>query len=78
MSLHLITAPLAYPVSLQETKSFLRVDAADEDATILSLIASATAYLDGADGIMGRALVEQTWELRDCEFGEWIAVPLPP
>jgi uncharacterized phiE125 gp8 family phage protein len=79
MSLHLITAPARAPVTLEQAKDYLRVTGTDDDARIRANIAAATAYLDGRDGVLGRCLVLQTWELR---LHEWpcgdIELPLPP
>lgn len=59
----LVTAPAATPVSLAEAKQHLRVDDGDIgfDAQITRAIAAATGHLDGHGGILGRALVTQTW-----------------
>lgn len=57
----LITAPTADVVSLVEMKAHLRVDHADEDATITAMTAAAVAHLDGYGGILGRAIMPQTW-----------------
>lgn len=63
MALKLKTPPGIMPVTLGEAKAHCRVDHADDDAQIIALIAAATSYLDGYQGIMGRALIEQEWEL---------------
>lgn len=79
MALILITAPVADPISLTETKAHLRVDNTDEDTLISGLIAAATAHLDGKDGMLGRCLVPQTWELvLDAFPSDGIEIPLPP
>lgn len=57
----LIEPPTASAVSLAEAKAHLRVDGDDEDLLIQTYIDAATAYLDGMDGILGRALCPQTW-----------------
>lgn len=63
MALKLIT-PAADPiVSLEDMKAHLRVDHADDDTLIEGLIKAATSYFDGWSGILGRALIAQTWEL---------------
>ncbi len=59
MSLRLIAAPLAEPLNLAETKTFLRVDAADEDAYISALIVTARMWVEKK---IGRALITQTWD----------------
>ena len=58
-----ITPPAEEPVTLAEAKEHLRVAHDSEDAHISSLIAAARTHLDGAQGILGRALVTQTWRL---------------
>lgn len=78
MTLYLITASAAVTVSLAEAKSHLRVDGTDEDLLINSLISAATSHIDGRDGLLGRALVTQTWELRLDGFEREIQIPLPP
>lgn len=82
MDLTLITPPAAAPVSLAEAKVHLRVLNTAEDTLITALIEAAAAHLGGRDGILGRALVTQTWELRLASFGcapdAGIDLPLPP
>lgn len=50
-------------ISLAEAKRHLRVeeDGGDEDELIMGYVAAATQYLDGYEGVLGRALVTQTW-----------------
>jgi len=78
MSLTLVTAPTAEPVSLTEAKAHLRVTGSDEDTLITAMIAATRQNLDGRDGWLGRALMTQTWELRLDRFPASITVPLPP
>jgi len=61
MSLFLVTAPTVEPVSLQEAKLHLRVDAdvTDEDALIAPLIEPARDY---AETFTHRAFLTQTWD----------------
>lgn len=84
-----VTAPTAELVTLAEARRHLRIwDASDtlEDPYIQSLIDSATNLMDGPDGIIGRALLEQTVEITLDRFPEWcsgsypprIKLPLPP
>ena len=63
MTLHLVTAPAADVVSVGDVKAHLRVDGDDEDAVIADMIGQATAEIDGRDGLLGRALMTQTWRL---------------
>ncbi len=77
MSLELITPPATEPVTLDQAKAHLKVDTADDDALIASLIAAARA---SAEWHTGRAFVTQSWTLwldcwpRDCA----VDIPLPP
>lgn len=84
-----VTAPTADLVTLAEARRHLRIwDAGDtiEDPYIQSLISAATNLMDGPDGIVGRALLEQTFDLTLDRFPEWcsgayppsIKLPLPP
>ena len=60
-------------------KLFIHVDTAADDERIRSLSAAAEARLDGADGLLGRALMRQTWLL---SLPDWppsgYCLPLPP
>lgn len=78
MSLTLVSAAPAYPVTLAEAKAQLRLDTTDDDTLVDALIAAATAHIDGRDGWLGRALVTQTWDLKLDAFPGIIEVPLPP
>lgn len=71
-------APAATPVSLAEAKAHLRVDFDDDDTLISALIDSVTAHLDGRDGVLGRALVTQTWRADFDGFASRIDLPLHP
>lgn len=73
-----IAPPEATPVSLVEAKTHLRVDFDDDDTLIASLIDVATAHVDGWSGILGRALVTQTWRQDFCAFGCRLRLPLAP
>jgi uncharacterized phiE125 gp8 family phage protein len=55
---YLLAGPAEEPVSLAETKAFLRLDADTEDALVTTLIAAARLHVEGTTG---RALVRQGW-----------------
>lgn len=80
MPLYLIEGPVQNDVlAVEDAKKHLRVDFDDDDDLIESYIATAIQNVDGRDGWLGRALVEQTWELRLPDFGgPVIPIPLPP
>lgn len=77
MSLKLITAPTAEPITLQEAKDHLRVDSTDDDALISAIIEAARQHLDGRDGILSRALMPQTWDYSIDRFPDGDTIPLP-
>lgn len=80
MALTLVTAPTGLPLSLDEIKAQTRIDHDTEDALLDAYLRAAVSHLDGRDGVLGRALMTQTWDLTlDCfPYGEPIRVPLPP
>ena len=58
MTLVPIAGPTSEPVSLEETKAHLRVDADAEDTLILSLITAARVHVEVSLGV---ALLTQSW-----------------
>jgi uncharacterized phiE125 gp8 family phage protein len=77
MGVKLITAPAVEPVSLEEAKKHLHIDADDEDETIASLIMAAREW---CEAFQGRAYITQSWELVLDSFPAkpYIDLPLPP
>jgi uncharacterized phiE125 gp8 family phage protein len=82
MALRLITPPAGLPVTLDEAKAHLRVDSTDEDLLITALIQAATSHVQH---FLGRALIDQTWELVIDRFPHYhyhrrmeVMLPLPP
>lgn len=75
MTLTLITPPSSQVVTKEEMKQHLRIMDFDEDAVISGLIAAATAHLDGWRGILGRAIMPQTWRV-DALAGD-VILPMP-
>lgn len=75
----LVTPPADPVVTLAEAKAHCRVDSSDDDDLITALVAAATSHLDGWSGILGRALMPQTWEVSfDCFPAREIRIPLGP
>jgi uncharacterized phiE125 gp8 family phage protein len=70
--------PATTPVSLTEAKAHLRVDFDDDDDLITALIAAATDHVDGWAGVLGRALVTQTWRQDFNCFRPSLRLPLAP
>ena len=58
MALVMTAAPATEPISVPEAKAHLRVDVADEDALIASLIAAARLLVERT---LGLALITQGW-----------------
>lgn len=75
MALQLITGPASEPVTRTEAKAHLRVDHADDDTMIDSIIAAARATCEDR---LQRSLLEQTWEKQLDEFPAAIALPRGP
>ncbi|RVK61936.1 hypothetical protein CN162_01445 [Sinorhizobium meliloti] len=74
----LVTAPSALPVSLAEVKSALRVDGGDSDTDLERLIRSAVDHYEGWSGILGIALVAQTWRQDFNSFDRKMMLGLRP
>lgn len=79
-----VTPPVAAPITLAEARTHLRSDTsfapdAAEDALITGLIDAAVNWLDGWTGVLGMALMPQTWEMALDAFPNLeIMVPLGP
>lgn len=77
MALRLITGPVN-PVTLAEAKAQCRANDAEDDL-IAIYMASAMEHIDGRNGVLGRAIATQTWELSYDAFPAGpIELPLPP
>lgn len=78
--LELVDGPSAPLVSLDEAKAHLRLHGIDDhDDRVGVAIAATMGQLDGWSGVLGRALVTQTWRLwLDAFPRAEIRLPLPP
>lgn len=72
----LVTAPSVPLLTLAEAKAQLRVDVTDEDTLITALVTAANSYLDGYTGVLGRALLQQTWQVDFDSFGDGMRLPV--
>lgn len=76
MGLKLITPAATDPITLVEAKAQLRVTDNDSDTEIGNMVKAATRY---AEMFLGRALIDQTWDLYLDKFPlAEIKIPLPP
>lgn len=73
MTPQLITPPVGSLVTLALIKAHCRVDGTDDDALLTHYADAAAAYLDGRSGVLGRAVLAQTWRQ---EFSGWGALRL--
>ncbi|MFD1809285.1 head-tail connector protein [Gemmobacter lanyuensis] len=78
MMLSRISAPSAALVAVDEAKAHCRIDGDDDDAVILALASAAADYLDGPSGILGRAILGQTWRLELPSWPPFIELPVEP
>ncbi len=79
MSLTRSVAPTKLPISLDELKDHLRLTDATHDAEVMGYLRDVVSRLDGAEGILNRALITQTWIWKFYAFPRWvIRLPLPP
>lgn len=78
LDLQRIEAP-APLLGIEAIKDHVVVDHDEHDILLLRQSAVAVRHLDGYSGILGRALVEQTWRLwLPCAPRGAVALPLPP
>lgn len=80
MSLKRTVAPTELPLSIAEVQDHIRWEsAAADEAQIMIYMRSAVQQMDGAAGLLNRALVTQTWEIKFAAFPRAaIRLPLPP
>lgn len=75
----LVITPPVPVITTDEAKDHLRILTDDEDALVDTLVAAATAHIDGPDGWLGRAIGVQTLECYLPAFGcTSIGLPYPP
>ena len=74
----LVTEPASPLITTAEAKAHLRIDHSDEDTLIDAMVSAATARIDGCEGVLGRALINQTWRQDFAEFDSSMRLPLEP
>lgn len=70
-------APASNLIDVTAAKQHLRVDSSASDTYVEALIAAAEAHLDGFSGVLGRALVTQTWRRSFDRFPDCDVIRLP-
>lgn len=70
------TAAPADLITTSEAKAQCRIDSTDEDTLVAALISAALSHLDGYSGVMGRALVTQTWQQDFDGFSDKMRLPV--
>lgn len=70
--------PTSLPVDIAAAKAQCQVEHDDDNALLEGLIQAATSHLDGYTGILGRALVTQTWRQDFPAFCSTLRLPLRP
>lgn len=86
MTLILVTAPPVLPVTETEVWQHLRLTLSGSPATpddaiealVLKHLKAAVDAIEGRDGWLGRAIIQQTWDLKLPGFPSRIRIPLPP
>ncbi|MCP1200059.1 hypothetical protein [Notoacmeibacter sp. MSK16QG-6] len=71
------TAPATTPVSVADLRGYSGIGDDVDDAVITAMIEAATATIDGWSGILGRAIVSQTWTQDFDRFSREIILALP-
>ncbi len=59
-SLVRVTPPAVEPISLTEVKEQLRIDDSDSDSILSRMISAAVEFVDGS-GVLGKAMITQSW-----------------
>lgn len=78
MRLTQISAPAGLPVTVEDVRSFCRVPHNDEDWQLAALISAAYDLLDGPTGILGRAILSQTWRMELTGWPGAVILPIEP
>ncbi len=80
MSLKRTVAPAELPLSLAEVQDHIKWEPlAGDEAQLMLYLRSAVEQMDGAEGLLNRAIITQTWALDLDWFPRGaIRIPLPP
>ncbi|MEQ8292490.1 MAG: head-tail connector protein [Roseovarius sp.] len=78
MRLTRTSEPQELPVDLATARMHCRVDGHLEDGLIQGFLASATDYLDGPAGMLGRAIISQEWLFELAAWPHCVRLPIEP
>lgn len=81
MNLTQVAAPAKSPLEPATVAKHLRVQDAGEETLIDSYTLAAAAYVGGREGVLGRSLITQTWDLKLHSFPRFrgvLKLPFPP
>lgn len=79
MALKLKTPASNPPVTLAQVKQHCRIEDDSQDGILQIYLDAAVGHVDGNSGVLGRAVMPQTWELYYDEFPSGpIEIPLGP
>lgn len=70
-------APAALPITRDQVKAHCNLDGADWDAYLDGLIEAAVGHVDG-QGVLGRAMVTQTWAQWVSQSPGWVRLTMGP
>lgn len=73
----LIEAPAEMPVTASDCKDLAVVEHDEDNALIETMIGASVSHLDGFRGILGRAMVDQTWRLALDAWSRDFVLPVP-
>ncbi|MCD1620745.1 hypothetical protein K7H20_22035 [Salipiger manganoxidans] len=73
----LVTAPAEMPVTVTDCRKHAVVENSESDDEITALIAAAMAHFDGFSGVLGRAIISQTWQLHLDRWRGDLILPAP-
>lgn len=71
-------APATLPVTLAEAKAHLAISHSDQDDMVTALLNAAVGHVDGWSGVLGRALINQTWQQDFRGFYDGLRLGLAP
>lgn len=73
----LVTAPVGLPVEVSECKKHAVIEHAESDDLVAEYLSAATAEMDGFRGILGRAILTQTWQMQVPDWCTRFLLPVP-